>query len=173
MHSSTAFALTVAALAAGTALASPAPRAAAPEHRSRFTAVIGGDVATLLAGRAVQGVVGAPGAPGSAYTITLGAPQGGGAIVLTRNDGRVPPVGRHPVGNAAALDSIGGFRAVYIAGSAARPLGVFQAVAGTVEILEHTPDGPRGSFDLLATGFLARDPDDESRRVTIRGHFDR
>ena len=117
------------------------------------------------------GPVGRPGQPGAAYTISLGAAGGTGAIVLTRLGGGPPGPGRYPVGESAALDTAGGFRVLYLAGSATRPEGVFRAESGTVEIAAEGPGEVRGSVDVAATGFVADDPDDESRGITITAGF--
>ena len=70
------------------------------------------------------------------------------------------------------MDRVGGFRALYLAGSAMRPEGVFHADAGTIEITSATEGRVSGHFELTATGFLAGSPEDESRQVTVRGSFD-
>jgi hypothetical protein len=60
---------------------------------------------------------------------------------------------------------------LYLAGSSTRPEGVFRAESGTVEIAAEGPSELRGHLDAVATGFVADDPDDETRRVTITADF--
>jgi hypothetical protein len=146
------------------------PQAAA-SSKTKFSAEVRGARAASHGGRVSLGPVGRPGEPGSAYTITLGADDGDGAIVLTRLDGARPGPGRYPIGESAALDSAGGLRVLYLAGSATRPEGVFRGQAGTLEIASGTPGRLSGRFEFSATGFLADTPNDESREVSITGAF--
>jgi hypothetical protein len=139
--------------------------------RSHFLAEVRGAHAAHHSGRVSLGPVGRAGEPGSTYTITLGADDAAGAIVFTRLGGAQPARGRYPIGESAALDSAGGFRVLYLAGSATRPAGVFRAHAGTVEITPGTAGRVGGRFTLSATGFVAEHPDDESREVSITGAF--
>ena len=146
-------------------------RHAAESSITRFSAEVRGARAARHSGRVSLGPVGRPGEPGSAYTITLGADDSEGSIVFTRLDGARPGPGRYPIGESAAVDSAGGFRVLYLAGSATRPEGVFRGHAGTLEIASSTPGRLSGRFELTATGFLADTPDDESREVSITGAF--
>ncbi|HEU5039905.1 MAG TPA: hypothetical protein VFT84_03730 [Gemmatimonadales bacterium] len=161
-------ALGVATAAAAAAL-SPAlaPGQATAGDDSRFSAEVRGAVTRHYSGHVVLGPVGRPGEAEAAYTITLGAEGGTGAIVLTRLGSEPLRPGRYPLGESAALDSAGGFRVLYLAGSATRPEGVFRAESGTVEIESADAGGIRGALELTATGFVATDPDDESREVRI------
>lgn len=157
-----------AVLLAGAALASPGTptKPIAPT----FAAETQGTLRGRLAGRVALGVVGTPGEAGSSYTITLGAAAG--AIVLTRLDAAPLRPGRFPIGESPALDSTGGFRALYLAGRASRPAGVFRGVRGTLELLPDAPDRLAGRLEFQATGFTAQDPDDESRQVTVTARFE-
>ncbi len=172
MKSSIVLWLGLVALAAATA-GRLQPAGAAEAGRgiagSRFHADVRGAIPARHDGRAVFGPVGRAGAPGSSFTITLA--DDSGALVLTRLDGALPMPGRYPIGESAALDSAGGFRALYIAGGATRPEGVFRGETGSVEIEAATGSDLRGRFALSATGFLADHPDDESRRITLAGAF--
>jgi hypothetical protein len=141
----------------------------APPHG--FIADVRGAHEARLGGRVSLGPVGRPGEPGASYTITLGADAAEGAIVLTRVGAAAPAPGLYPIGESAALDSAGGFRVLYLAGTATRPAGVFRADAGTLEITEGAAGRVSGRFELSATGFLAEHPDDESRQVHITGAF--
>ena len=146
-------------------------RDASSASRSGFSAEVRGAYAGRHNGRVSFGPVGQPGEPGASYTITLGADDADGAIVFTRLGGVRPAPGRYPIGESAALDSAGGIRVLYLAGSATRPAGVFRAHAGTLEITDVGPDRLSGRFELSASGFLADRPDDESRAVTLTGAF--
>jgi len=140
--------------------------------KSHFWADVQGAYTATSTGKVAFGPVGRPGEPGASFTITLGAKDAEGAIVFTRLDGVIPGRGRYPVGNTVAMDRVGGFRALYLAGRAMRPEGVFHADAGTIEITSATDGRVSGHFELTATGFLAGSPEDESRQVTVRGSFD-
>ena len=170
MKSATVVGLGLLAFVAGAALA-PALASENRPDKSHFWASVEGAYSANPNGKVAFGPVGKPGEPGSSFTITLGAKNVGGAIVFTRLDGITPAPGRYPVGNAPALDRIGGFRALYIAGSAAHPEGVFHADGGMIEITSATAGRVSGRFELTATGFLADSPEDESRQVTLRGAF--
>jgi hypothetical protein len=146
-------------------------RSPAPAARGHFSAEVRGAHTAQLGGRVSLGPVGQPGEPGASYTITLGADHADGAIVLTRlGAGRIAP-GRYAIGESAEVDSAGGFRVLYLAGSATRPAGVFRADAGTLEITTAGPGQVSGRFELSATGFLADRPEDETRAVNIAGAF--
>lgn len=162
----------------GAAVAAAAGTSAAPGGSrterigdAHFTAEVRGAIVRHHDGRVARGAAGRPRGPGVAFTISLGAEGGSGAIVLTRLGGGPPGPGRYPVGESAALDSAGGFRVLYLAGSATRPEGVFRAESGTVEIAAEGSGELRGHLDAVATGFVADDPDDETRRVTITADF--
>ncbi len=161
-----------AAVAAATGATAP-PRGTRPEliGDAHFTAEVRGAIVRHHDGRVAMGAAGRPRGPGVAFTISLGAEGGSGAIVLTRLGGGAPGPGRYPVGESAALDSAGGFRVLYLAGGATRPEGVFRAESGTVEIAAEGSGELRGHLDVAATGFVADDPDDETRRVTITAGF--
>lgn len=138
---------------------------------SFFRAQVDGDYSDRPTGKVAFGAIGLPGEAGATFTITLGAEGSAGAIVFTRLDGVAPRPGRYPIGNSAALDRAGGFRALYVAGSASRPRGVFHGEAGTIEITSAARDHVSGHFELTARGFLAEFSDDEHRRVTVSGAF--
>ena len=138
---------------------------------TQFSADVRGAHAAHLDGRVSLGPVGRPGEPGSSYTISLGADNADGAIVLTRLGAEPLAPGRYAIGESAAVDSAGGFRVLYLAGTATRPEGVFRADAGTLEITASARGQVSGRFELTATGFLADRPDDETRAVNIAGAF--
>ena len=139
--------------------------------RTQFSADVRGAHAARLNGRVSLGPVGQPGEPGSSYTITLGADDAEGVIVLTRLGASPIVPGRYAIGESTAVDAAGGFRVLYLAGTATRPEGVFRGDAGTLEIIAAPPGQVGGRFELSATGFLADQPDDETRAVNITGAF--
>jgi hypothetical protein len=171
MKSATVFGLGILAFVTGAGLA-PALASESRTDKSHFWMDVEGAHRATSTGRVAYGPVGRPGEPGASFTITLGATDAEGAVVLTRLDGITPAPGRYPVGDTDAVDRVGGFRALYLAGSATRPEGVFHANGGMVEITSATAGRISGHFELTATGFLADSPEDESRHVTVRGSFD-
>lgn len=177
MKSSIVLGLGLAAFTIGAASA-PTPAAVQPEGganvrplRSRFTADARGTVNAQHTGRVALGPAGRQGEPGASYTITLGADGAAGAIVFTRLAGARPEPGRYPIGESAALDSAGGFRVLYLAGDATRPEGIFRAETGTLDITAGGPGRVSGSFEFVASGFVADRPADESGRVRVTGVF--
>jgi hypothetical protein len=177
MKPTAVLALGVLAFAVGAALAPtalPGPARAAESGASAgsfFQATVTGADSGRATGRVAFGALGLPGEPGSSFTITLGADNARGAIVLTRRDGAAPVAGRYPIGEATALAAAGGFQAIYIAGAATDPRGVFRAESGTLHITSQAGDRMTGHFEMHAVGFLADEPDDETRRVTLSGAF--
>ena len=164
-------------LLGGLAVSAAAGRTAALHHSGagvtgiRFAALVRGAMHRNHPGRVAMGAVSAPGAGGVPFTITLGADGGTGAVVLTRVAGGPPTPGRYPVGESAALDSAGGFRMLYLAGSATRPEGVFRGERGTLEITAGAGGRLGGRLEAEATGFLAEQPEDETRRVRVSASF--
>ena len=56
-------------------------------------------------------------------------------------------------------------------GSATRPTGVFRGQSGYLIVTSATDNVIRGRFQVMATGFLASDPADESRPMKATGMF--
>jgi hypothetical protein len=171
MRSATVFGLGLLAFVTGAALA-PVLASEDRSDRSHFWMDVEGAHRATATGRVAYGAVGRPGEPGASFTITLGASDAEGAVVFTRLDGVTPAPGRYPIGDTDVVDRVGGFRALYLAGSAVRPEGVFHGDAGTIEITSAVGGRISGHFELTASGFLADSPEDESRPVTVRGSFD-
>jgi hypothetical protein len=171
MKPSNVVGLGVLAFGVGAALAPAVSPALGRAGASHFQASVSGSDSVSLTGRVAFGAAGRPGEPGSSYTITLGSDGGAGAIVFSRPDGATPGIGRHPIGEATVPDADGGFQALYIAGSAVDPRGVFRADSGTLQITSAADDRLSGQFELHATGFLSSSPDDETRRVAVSGAF--
>jgi hypothetical protein len=171
MKSATVLGLGLMAFLTGAALA-PVLASEDRTDRSHFWMDVEGAHRATSTGSVAYGPVGRPGEPGASFTITLGARDSEGAVVFTRLDGAAPEPGRYPIGGTGAIDRVGGFRALYLAGSATHPEGVFHANGGMIEITSATEGRISGHFELTGTGFLADSPEDESRQVTVRGSFD-
>jgi hypothetical protein len=138
------------------------------KRASYFEAAVEGGMSARPAGDVAFGVVGDSGSSGvSAFTITLGGKDSSGAILFTSLDGQMPAPGRYELSDTAAS----GFRAMYIAGSAERPTGLFRAERGTLEITASSADHISGHFSFNGGGFLASDPSDEGSEVKINGAF--
>jgi hypothetical protein len=134
---------------------------------SYFEASVAGGMSSRPAGEVAFGVVGDSGTGVSAFTITLGGADSSGAILFTSLDGRMPAPGRYELSDTAST----GFRAMYVAGSAERPTGLFRAERGTLEITASGAEHLSGHFSFTGAGFLASDPTDEGSEVTINGAF--
>ena len=134
---------------------------------SYFEASVQGGISARPAGDVTFGVVGDSGSEISAFTITLGGEDSSGAILFTSLDGRMPAPGRYEVSDTAG----NGFRAMYVAGSAERPTGLFRAKRGALEITASSPEHISGHFSFTGAGFLASDPSDEGSEVKVTGAF--
>jgi hypothetical protein len=137
---------------------------------SYFEASVEGGMSARPAGEVAFGVVGDSASGVSAFTITLGGADSSGAILFTSLDGRMPAPGRYEVSDSG--DSGGtGFRAMYVAGSAERPTGLFRGKRGTLEITASSTKHISGHFSFTGAGFLASDPSDEGSEVKVNGAF--
>jgi len=134
---------------------------------SYFEAHVGGDVSARPVGEVAFGVVGDSASGIAAFTITLQAEGSEGAILFTRLDGKPPAPGRYEV----TEDTMAGFRASYVAGSAGQAEGLFRARRGVLEITAASAEHLSGQFSFTAAGFLASDPDADDSEVTVRGAF--
>jgi hypothetical protein len=133
-----------------------------------FAATVSGAVEARPRGDAVFGLVQQPGAP-AAFSITLTSPGSEGAVVLTGRSGERPLPGR--TYRITEIGEGGAFQALYLAGSAEWPMGVFHATNGTLEVLAAGPDRIEARFRLDARGFLATEPEQENRRIAVTGWF--
>ena len=135
-------------------------------HESR----IEGAVQTTLAGQAVFGPV--RGGNSASFSLELGAYSDNGAVVFSRVSAERPRTGTYQVvAFGPGEESEREFHALISLGSVAAPLGAFRAVSGTVTILQSTPAKIVGRYEVKAVGFLATDPENEGREITVRGGF--
>jgi hypothetical protein len=145
---------TVGVVSAGAALGS---------YQARLT---GATAATLRGGVAIGNPQGD--AAQTTFVITLGAGSEDGAVILTRRQGTWPEPGTYAI---SETPSAGGFSALVVAGSIAKPRGLFRAERGTLTITRRSPDAVAGQFELQARGFLTTEPERENRKVEVEGSF--
>lgn len=100
----------------------------------------------------------------------LGAYSDNGAVVFSRVSAARPKVGSYKVvAFGPGPEGPEQFHAMVSPGSVAAPLGAFRAVSGTVTILQSTETKIVGRYEVKAVGFLAADPENEDREITVRG----
>jgi hypothetical protein len=105
--------------------------------------------------------------------LSLGAERGEAALLLfTYADEPLRP-GRYPVASSLPQQPFAGrrFHPCFIAGSVERPRGFFHGEIGWVTITAIEGGRISGAYEMRARGFIASDPKDEDRWVTIRGTF--
>ena len=150
--------------------------AAAPST-SRHEAKVAGATQATLAGRALFGpVVGAGACVGSScsasFSLDLGAYSDNGAVVFSRVSSERPKVGTcRVVAFVPGAETGGEFHALVSLGPVGAPVGVFRAVSGSVTIVQSSEERIVGRYEVKAIGFLAADPDNENREITVRGGF--
>jgi hypothetical protein len=137
------------------------------QRPSYFEATVVGGLSARPAGDVAFGTVGDAESGVGAFTITLGGADSSGAILFTRLDALPPAPGRYTLSDTTTA----GFRAMYVAGGAERPTGMFRAEHGTLEITASSADHLSGHFSFTAAGFLASHPSDEGSQVKIDGAF--
>lgn len=146
------------------AMMSTTPRTSTHEGR------IDGALQTTLAGQAVFGPV--RGGAGASFSLELGAYSDNGAVVFSRVSTERPRTGTYAVVPfGPGEEGPGELHAMISLGSVAAPLGAFRAVSGTVTILQSTAEKIVGRYEVKAVGFLASDPENEDREITVRGGF--
>ena len=134
-----------------------------------FRAEIVGEVSARPSGTARFGVSGgAEGAP-AVFTISLGTDGEEGSILFTRRSGARLVPGTYRISDRA--DGADDIRALVMAGSATRPIGVFQGTAGSLVVTSVGELEIRGTFRIDASGFLAAEPGREDRTVQVSGAF--
>lgn len=131
---------------------------------------IDGALSTSLTGQAVFGPV--KGNQSSSFSLELGAYSDNGAVVFSRVSSERPRAGTYRVtAFAPGAEKADEFHAMISLGSVGSPIGAFRAVSGTVTILQSTGDRIVGRYEVKAVGFLASDPENEGREITVRGGF--
>ena len=140
--------------------------AAAGEARSRFEAHTTGAKDLTLFGSAEFGLV--RGADGSGpFVLALGAHSTTGAVLFTGADDVQPGPGVYRL----SPEPDKGIQALVVTGSPERPSGVFRARGRNLTITRSAGDLIEGRFDLVAVGFEAANPGDESRELVVQGTF--
>lgn len=130
-----------------------------------------GGVTIAASGEARFGMVEATSDMPRFFSLTLGTAGEEGTIVFSHLAPAVPLAGKYTIRPWDARGDGRSFHAVFIAGTAANPQGVFHAESGSITIRSTRPDAIEGTFTLKAQGFLSGNPDNESVRVTVHGTF--
>lgn len=137
-----------------------------------FAFSVRGGISLVATGTARFGVVGGDASNPAFFSLSLGGPDGNGALVLSRSIAELPMAGHYPVANWDARDARGStFQALFVAGTPSQPEGVFWGESGTVTIRHTSPGRIEGVFTIKARGFRAVDPDRMDVTVTIQGTF--
>jgi hypothetical protein len=103
------------------------------------------------------------------FTLSLGADSPDGSVLFTRTNGATLSPGTYAIsGRDDGSDEV---RALVVTGSATRPTGVFRGRSGHLIVTSASDNVFRGRFDVVAEGFLATDPADESRPMKATGMF--
>jgi hypothetical protein len=105
-------------------------------------------------------------------SLSLGATNPDGSLLLTLSGDREPRAGQYPVLGTDRLDDGQGFHASFVAGSVERPRGYFRAESGWVRISEVDEGRMAGEFEIRARGFTREQPENDNQWVTVRGRFD-
>jgi len=159
--------LIVLTLAAFTAKERPAPLRPLAEPSS-YLAEIHGDLHVSTRGEAKFGLVEAVDGTPAVFTLSLGANGSDGSVLFTRTNGTRFVPGTYSIGGRDSADEI---LALVMTGSATRPTGVFRGKSGYLIVTSATDNVISGRFQVEGTGFLASNPDDESRPIKATGMF--
>ena len=135
--------------------------------RTGFDAAVSGTVEALLTGRASFGLTGDPAEPARGLAVELEALDEDGTLLLQWTHPALPRPGIYAIRG----DSGAALHALYIAGPAAAPLGVFRARQGTVRIRHASAALLTGTFELIAIGSLAADSTRAPAGVRVSGSF--
>ena len=128
---------------------------------SRFTVDTSGAISVNAAGAdARYGVIPAEANGRAMLTISLGATNRRGAVLLSIAGDRLPVKGRYPIENSA-------FHAVFVAGSPERPLGWFHGESGWVTITHAVGGHVSGKQRVSGQTLLRAHP--QRRRMAARG----
>ena len=132
---------------------------------SRFTVDTSGAISVNANGAdARYGVIPAEVNGRTMLTISLGATNSRGSVLLSIVGDRLPVKGRYPIQNSA-------FHAVFVAGSPEHPLGWFHGESGWVTITNAVAGHLSGEFEIQSRGFLRSNLNDDNQWVTVRGTF--
>jgi hypothetical protein len=139
---------------------------------SSFAFSVRGGITLAATGTARFGVVSGDSRNPAFFSLSLGGPDGNGALVLSRAAADLPIAGHYAVTSWDGRHQGGTtFQALFVAGTPGRPEGVFWGESGTVTIRRTSPGRIEGVFTINARGFRAVDPDREDVAVTIHGTF--
>ena len=139
---------------------------------SSFAFTVRGGITLVANGLARFGVVNGDDHNPPFFSLSMGGPDGNGALILSRATAAMPMAGHYPIANWDARDAKGStFQALFVAGTPSQPEGVFWGESGTVTIRRTSPGRIEGVFTIKARGFRAVDPDREDVTVTIHGTF--
>ena len=148
--------------------ASTAGSAIPASMRSSFEARVTGDVIEAPRGQARFGMIRGGGGLAPGFSLSLGAGDTGGAVLFSRQ-GAPLGVGTYRIAEAnVGEDAV---QALVLTGPPERPTGSFRARRGTLTITLASDNLMAGHFELDGEGFLATNPRDESRRVSVSGEF--
>ena len=155
-------------LAAFTAKERSAPLQPLSEPSS-YLAEIHGDLHVSTRGEAKFGLVeGRDGTP-SVFTLSLGANGSNGSVLFTRTNGARLVPGTYSIGGRD--DGSDEIMALVMTGTASRPTGVFRGKSGYLIVTSASDNVIRGRFQVEGIGFLASNPEHESRLTKATGMF--
>jgi hypothetical protein len=163
--------ITVAAILSLTAFVTKERPAGRPSlvEPSWFLAEMHGDLHVRPRGEARFGVLETSEGRPIVFTLSLGGQGSDGSVTFTRiNTGRLVP-GTYAVGEKD--DSSAERRALVVTGTANKPTGIYRGHSGYLIITSANEKVIQGRFKVHATGFLASDPEDESRPMQATGMF--
>jgi hypothetical protein len=136
---------------------------------SSFHAEVRGDVTTSASGDAEFGAVQTVDQSSAAFVVSLGICGVQSAIMFTRGSEAPLAVGRYRIsGRASGRDEV---HALVLTGSPTHPTGVFPGQSGWLVVTGSSDRLITGRFHIVATGFLAAEPQREGRRVNVTGSF--
>ena len=149
-------------------MAVTSPRAAGIGLHSSYTAVLQGTINQTCRGRAEFGPIVT--GPDARCALTLGLEAEEHSIAFAWTDPGLPSARPYPVipEHVAATSAV---RALVITGPMRHPTGVFRADRGTLTITSSSAQFLTGTFELHATGWLTRSPDDDGREIVALGSF--
>jgi hypothetical protein len=144
---------------------------AALHDGSDFALTTQGGVTLTTTGSARFGIVQGNDQNPAFFSLTLGAEDGNGALVLSNVNGAIPLAGRYAVQSSDKRTAKPSFQALFIAGTPTEPKGVFHGESGSITIRRTSPGLIEGVFTIQARGFRAEAPDQDDISVTIHGTF--